>query len=82
MPPDDCPRDGWTRFFLLDHDAAATQYADTGKLRAVPDPNYVDGFYEYVIRADDDPTGWVSRRRARSPAMAEESIDDDPTAPR
>ncbi len=81
MPPDDCPRDGWTRFFLLDHDEQATQYADFGKLRAVPDPNYVDGFYEYVIRSDGDPTGWVSRRRARSPAMTEERIDEDP-APR
>lgn len=81
MPPDDCPREGWTRFFLLDHDEQATQYADLGKLRAVPDPNYVDGFYEYVIRSDGDPTGWVSRRRARSPAMTEERIDEDP-APR
>ena len=79
LPDHDCP-DDWTRLSMNDDapDKEAVQHADRRDLREVIDPTYVDGGWGYVIRADDDATGWVSRARTRLPSMREESIDEDP----
>ena len=56
----------------------ATQHADANDLRFVPDPHYVDGHYEYVIGALDNPFGWVTGRDVPAPPLRDEGLDVDP----
>jgi hypothetical protein len=72
------PRDGWRRFFLKEEDTRLTQHAEKDDLRFAPDPNYVDGLYEYVIAADDNPYGWIAGRGIPAPPLRDEGIDADP----
>jgi hypothetical protein len=80
LPARDCPDASWSRFRQKDTDDEMPQHADKGDLRDVADPEYVDGNYSYVIRSDDDASGWVTRGRTPSAALSDETIDDDPGA--
>jgi hypothetical protein len=82
MPHDDCPTAGWVRFAMRDRNGEPIeQHGDRRTLRWVPDPHYVDAGYTYVVRSDDDPTGWMSRVRPRMAGMTEEPFEFDPPEP-
>ena len=72
------PTDGWTKFALMEDDMRVTQHADRDDLRFVPDPNYLDGHYEYVVDALDNPYGWITGRDVPAIPRRDESIDVDP----
>jgi hypothetical protein len=78
LAPNATPEDGWVRFTLMEDDMRVTQHADAADLRFVADPNYVDGHYEYVIRALDNPYGWVTGRTVPHPPLRDEPFDTDP----
>jgi hypothetical protein len=80
LPKYDCPDASWSRMKQKDTDEQMEQHMDKGDLRDVADPNYVDGNYTYVVRSDDDASGWVSRGKTPSGALSAEGIDDDPGA--
>lgn len=75
LAPAQTPEDGWVRFRLVEDDEHVVQHADAGDLRFVPDPNYVDGHYGYVIRALDNPFGWVTGREVPAPPLRDEPFD-------
>jgi hypothetical protein len=81
MPDFDCPRAGWIRLRQRDEDSdrESVQHADKGDLRAVADPDYVDSYYDYVVRSDDDPAGWVSGCGTAEP-LPPEDFRHDPDA--
>jgi len=68
----------WVRFSLQEDDARIAQHAETADLRFVQDPNYVDGHYEYVIRALDNEFGWITGRTVPPPPIRDEPFDEDP----
>ena len=78
LAPGATPGDGWVRFTLLEDDLRVPQRADAEDVRFVPDPHYVDGAYEYVIEALDNPFGWVTGREVPRPPLRDEGLDDDP----
>jgi hypothetical protein len=79
LPDHDCP-DSWVRLTMKDDapDKDALQHADAQDVRELIDPNYVDGGYEYVVKSDEDRTGWINRSRTRLAGMREETVDEDP----
>ena len=66
------------RFYLKEDDTSLTQHAEKKRLRFVPDPNYVDGHYQYTIRADDNPYGWVTGNTVPLPPLRDEGFEADP----
>lgn len=75
---DETPSEGWARFFLRQDDEHLVQHAERNDLRFVPDPNYVDGLYEYVARAPDNDAGWVHGRELPDLPLRDEPFDFDP----
>lgn len=68
----------WRPFALEEEDERAVHRIDRGDLRFLADPNYVDGHYDYVIEADDNPDGWVYGRDLPALPLRAEGIDVDP----
>jgi len=72
------PTAPWVEFYLRQEDSQLTQHVKRGDLRFVPDPNYVDGQYEYTIEALDNPYGWVTGGAVPPLPIRDEDFDVDP----
>ncbi len=78
LAPAETPDAGWRRFVFVEEDTKVTQHADAADLRFVPDPNYVDGGYEYVVATSANPFGWITGADVPAPPLRDEPFDTDP----